>query len=245
MSVTFRTSGPWGAGKGSNLQPGEVDANFWELLSRLTYIEENPIPGVGVADITLSGTMLMFHMSDGSTFGPVGIPIASFKWRGEWAPATSYQAWDVFVVLGDGQYLVVDDYESPTEFDPEASDTSGNLLVKMFSVPDQAKIDIVDVTPVGGTYNLNLSDAGKYLRVNDECNVVVGNNSLTPIPVGTVFTFRRNTPDDVVFTPDAGVTISSPETMFMRKQGSVATLIKVGIDEWDLSGDLELISEAT
>ena len=42
MTVVFRTAGPWGSGKGSDLQPGDVDGNFWELIQDIASLASNP-----------------------------------------------------------------------------------------------------------------------------------------------------------------------------------------------------------
>lgn len=92
-------------------------------------------------------------------------------------------------------------------------------------------------------YTLTVNDlSGTYLRMNGAAamNVIVPTNAAQPIPVGTVVTVRQ-LGAQVGFYATAGVTISSPETLRMRKAGSTASLIKIDTDWWELSGDLELL----
>jgi len=72
--ITFRTAGAWGAGKGSNLTPAEVDENFHDLDGRVTEIEDNPPSPNQIADITQDGNQITIVMDDASTFGPFTLP---------------------------------------------------------------------------------------------------------------------------------------------------------------------------
>ncbi|WSH59835.1 hypothetical protein U8P68_10940 [Rhizobium ruizarguesonis] len=72
--ITYRTSGAWGAGKGSNLTPAEVDDNFYDLDGRVTELEDNPPSPNQIADITQSGNQITIVMDDASTFGPFTLP---------------------------------------------------------------------------------------------------------------------------------------------------------------------------
>ncbi|MBB4520469.1 UNVERIFIED_ORG: hypothetical protein M2435_001249 [Rhizobium sophorae] len=72
--ITFRTAGAWGAGKGSNLTPAEVDGNFYDLDGRVTDLEDNPPTPNQIADITQDGNQITIVMDDASTFGPFTLP---------------------------------------------------------------------------------------------------------------------------------------------------------------------------
>ncbi|KEC73137.1 hypothetical protein RLPCCGM1_c1253 [Rhizobium leguminosarum bv. phaseoli CCGM1] len=72
--ITFRTAGAWGAGKGSNLTPAEVDANFYDLDGRVAELEDNPPGPNQIADITQVGDQITIVMEDASTFGPFTLP---------------------------------------------------------------------------------------------------------------------------------------------------------------------------
>ena len=85
MSLKFRTrdDARWGAGKGANLNPVEVDENFWDLLQRLQAVEENPAQPLQIGNITVSGNRMTITLSDGVTsFGPFTLPQAAFRFTG-------------------------------------------------------------------------------------------------------------------------------------------------------------------
>jgi len=92
-------------------------------------------------------------------------------------------------------------------------------------------------------YILTEEDVGKYIRMN----VGVGNtltvpvNSSEAIPVGAIIQVRQAGAGQTTIVADSGVTIVSPETLKLRKQGSSAALIKVAEDIWDITGDLEVV----
>ncbi|PSJ55755.1 hypothetical protein [Pseudaminobacter soli (ex Li et al. 2025)] len=79
MTEVYRTDGPWGLGKGSNLTPGEVDANFWGLTQRVAeLLADIPAP-VNISNIDVSGTQMKIFLEDGRQFGPFTLPQANFR----------------------------------------------------------------------------------------------------------------------------------------------------------------------
>jgi hypothetical protein len=98
MDLTFRTLGAWGAGKGANLDAGEVDNNFWSLAEAIVALQNDPTLPVGIASISVSGTEMTITLTDGSVMGPFPMPVLTFRWRGEYESGTSYAALDVFTV---------------------------------------------------------------------------------------------------------------------------------------------------
>lgn len=133
MAVIYRTAGAWGAGKGANLEPAEVDENFYTLVLALAALElEEPIQ---ISSITVEGNILTVHMENGTTY-PVEIPIAAFRWRGDWQAGTDYEPFDIFVT-NDGLYFVLQDYSpgSDDPFDPDVSNMTGPLLALMIAYP--------------------------------------------------------------------------------------------------------------
>ena len=63
----FRTTdnAKWGAGKGSNLTPVEVDENFWDLDQRTTALEASPPAPVGIAQVTVTGSTFTIGVRHG------------------------------------------------------------------------------------------------------------------------------------------------------------------------------------
>lgn len=127
MSVIFRTTDllQWGAGKGSNLTAEEIDGNFWELLSRLTDIENDPASGTGIDYFVVAGDQLTVHLTDHSIIGPYTLPTAQFTNRGAWAAGITYSAWDILTNAGS-LYLCTYPHTAAATFDPNANDGVGN-----------------------------------------------------------------------------------------------------------------------
>lgn len=106
MAIIYRTAGTWGAGKGSPLTAEEIDNNFFELLERAADLSENPAQPVNIESIEMNGTSFLVNMTDATTRGPFQLPVAYFKWRGEWQPNTEYENLDLVYVQDDGLYVV-------------------------------------------------------------------------------------------------------------------------------------------
>jgi hypothetical protein len=77
--IIYRGTGAWGAGKGSNLTPPEIDGNFWELVQRLTALESDPPSPDEIDNITQNGDTITVHMQSGATFGPFTLPRPVFR----------------------------------------------------------------------------------------------------------------------------------------------------------------------
>ncbi|WP_217577314.1 hypothetical protein [Mesorhizobium sp. GbtcB19] len=78
-ALTFRTDGPWGAGKGSRLLSTEGDGNIWELAQRIAaIIADIPAP-LNISNIEVDGTQMTIWLEDGSFFGPFTLPQANFR----------------------------------------------------------------------------------------------------------------------------------------------------------------------
>ena len=70
-------------------------------------------------------------------------------------------------------------------------------------------------------------------------NFTVPPNSSVAFATGYQLAVRQVGSGQTTIVEGSGVTVNTPETLLMRKQGSTITLIKVATDEWDLVGDLE------
>ena len=55
MTITYRTAGAWGPGKGANLTAAEVDGNFHGLATRLVAVETNPAQPAQIEAMRMSG----------------------------------------------------------------------------------------------------------------------------------------------------------------------------------------------
>lgn len=245
MALTFRDE------KGSALSAAEVDANFRTLQAMIEEVSENVPVGVSITNFTTNGATFTVHLSDGTTRGPFALPVApSWRWRGALTPNAAYTEFDVFSFQNatdmDGVYLVLGAYASPVDladFDPDvtADDTEGGpALEKVLGTVAES----VRLFSIYENHDLVASEAGFYFQCFNEepCAIIVPDGS-AGIPAGSVFTFRWSSTGSVSFVPDGGATITTPETLNLRKAGSTGTLIYVGGDVWDLAGDLELLPE--
>jgi hypothetical protein len=145
MTLTYRTVGPWGPGKGVNLQPTEVDSNFWQLAEDIVSLQSNPAVPNGIASISVSGTQMTIYLNDGSVMGPFTLPILMFRWRGEWQPSTSYAELDVFTVLNTGIFCVLIAHTSGTTFDPALTIGGQPALQQLFGSTDASLGGLSDV----------------------------------------------------------------------------------------------------
>lgn len=147
VDVTYRTLGPWGAGKGANLQPSEVDANFYSLAQAIVNIQDNPEEPNGIYSITVSGTQMTITLNDGTVLGPYTLPVLTFRWRGEWDSFATYDILDVFTVTNLGIFMV-QVYHTGTgaTFDPDrVTDENVPYYIQLFGSVDASLSALPDV----------------------------------------------------------------------------------------------------
>lgn len=140
-AIVYRTTDflKWGAGKGANLTPGEVDENFYELVQSLIAItQQSPVQ---IANITVDGNQLTILMDDASTFGPFTLPTASFVFTGAWLPLHAYSANDLFTV-DSGLYFVNRDHTSDTDFNANAGDIVGVFATLIMPFPTNFSVGL-------------------------------------------------------------------------------------------------------
>lgn len=150
--TTYRTTGAWGAGKGSDLTPVEVDTNFWDIIERIVTIEELPDPSAGIESFSVIGTDFYVQMTDATQLGPYPLPLVKFTARGAWTPSTPYVVMDTFD-NGGALYMVLVNHTSALTFDAGANDGLGNEYYGlMLSTPST-------VLPTGGSTGMALQKA--------------------------------------------------------------------------------------
>jgi len=151
MAIIYRTTGAWGAGKGSNLTAAEVDANFYDIAERMLALEEDPPEANSIANIVVVGATFKVILDDATELGPFNLPVATFGWRGEgWTNDNTYMAFDVFAVTDQGLYLVLREHETPEtgDFDPDATESGNPLYHQIFGFPDVSVVqNTVDTYP--------------------------------------------------------------------------------------------------
>lgn len=169
MAIIYRTSGPWGAGKGANLVPGEVDGNFYDVAQRLHTVEDNmPEAANGIAFFAVSGSSFYVHMTNGTIQGPYQLPTLAWNFRGPWLPNTSYHVNDVVTANG-GTYMILVNHISGSIFDPNVGDGAGHDYYGLLLInPD-------NVLPDGGI-------TGQILAKDSELDFDVGWQTPTIFP---------------------------------------------------------------
>jgi len=167
----FRTTdnAKWGAGKGANLTPGEVDENFWDLEQRTAALEASPAEPVGIAQVTVTGSTFTIVLTDGSSRGPFNLPAAKFNLVGEWAPGTPYVP-NSFITEAGKTYLILYPHTSAAFFDPGANDGAGHNYYGLLPFPEQPIIEYLDdgwhpTTAIGAFKLFSIADDGVYLTL--------------------------------------------------------------------------------
>lgn len=124
------------------------------------------------------------------------------------------------------------------EVDAETDDTRAVTSLKLATY---VRPDINDQT--GTTYTLVLTDDNSVVRASNASAITltVPPNSSVAFPIGSIVQVRQVGAGQVTLSPGAGVTLNTAETLISRKQGSTVGLMKVGTDEWDITGDLEAV----
>jgi hypothetical protein len=142
--IVYRTNNPseWGTGQGSDLSAAQIDMNFWVLQSMFQALSDHALTSGDQIDFfVVSGDQLFVHLKSHQILGPYTLPVASWNFRGAWAPDTDYSPMDV-VTEDNSVYLVLFAHTSLSTFDPNSSDGLGHLYYGLL---------LSSPFPVGGT----------------------------------------------------------------------------------------------
>lgn len=234
MPVIYRTAGAWGAGKGGNLTPVEVDGNFWDVDQRIETVLAGLVP-VEIVSVGLSGSQLTFTLSDSTVLGPVTVPLPRLAWRSDWAATTAYARNDMVRVAGEGLFIVAEDHTSPGAWD-EAHLVGGDPAYILAFAEPRATVTTVATT----THTLAAASVYAYHRFTHAsgCTITVPANATVALPVGTEFHLRQSAAGGLTISAAVGVTINIPTALEAStdREGAVVTVKKIGADEWDLFG---------
>lgn len=99
--------------------------------------------------------------------------------------------------------------------------------------------DVSDVST--SSYTLQLGDAEDVITRSNTVsgNVVIPTNSNVPFPIGTTITVLQMGIGDLTWTAQPGVTVRSRDDAFaFRGQYAAAAAIKIGTNEWVVTGDV-------
>ena len=150
MAIIYRTSGPWGPGKGINLLAGEVDGNFYTVDTRIGAIEGTIPTLTSIVGFTVSGNSFYVHLSNGTAQGPFVLPQTTWNFVGPWQANTHYTVNDVLNASDGGVYMVLASHNSAASFNPGANDAAGTAYYGLMLMQP-------NVLPPGGDANVVLS----------------------------------------------------------------------------------------
>lgn len=207
MTITYRTSGAWGAGKGANLTAAEVDANFHDIDERLTAVEDNPAQAVQIDNITSSGSALTITMDNGDSYGPLILPVAAFVFRDWWEPSTVYSRNDI-IINANKLYLVTANHTSDLTFSTSRTISGVNVYQMMFDL-DEISNEIFNYALGNGTHfgisytaNLNntIDSVVDFLAGTEAYQDAIGSaiNTGTQTGITVVYDDANNTIDFTV-----------------------------------------------
>ncbi|MFZ1059289.1 MAG: hypothetical protein WAP47_08855 [Candidatus Rokuibacteriota bacterium] len=204
--VKFAGTGGWGAGLGRPLTRAEADGNLYALLLAIQALIDDPTPGVGIANITVTGRQFTVYLTDSSTLGPFDLPIASPRFRGVWVAAINYTTFDIVRVGGFGTYMVLQDHTSASVFDPYVSNSAGNYYVQIGPDPfyTPQALDVVD-----GALTLALIHQNKFIRALNAGGLYVDLDAGI-FPRNAEIQFRQASSGAITVTAGSGVTINLP-----------------------------------
>jgi hypothetical protein len=239
MTLTYRTVGAWGAGKGTNLLPSEIDQNIYELATAIADLQDDTAAGAnGIATITIAGSQMSIFLTDGTELGPFTIPVLTFRWRGEWEGNTSYAELDVVKVTDVGIFMVQVATTSNATFD--ATETSGDNLVyfQLFGSVDALLSTLGDVSITtllsgdilhwnssNGAWE-NIAPGDMAFQNSTDVNIIGGVITGMPVPVDPTDVATKAYVDSL---PDGAS--AADKTVLANITGAVAAAIPVDLSD--------------
>jgi len=119
VSIIFRDDIGGYSGKGANLTPGEVDANFFNLKEAVEALQAVGFTGESIGSITVTAGQMTITGDQGTDFGTHTLPVAAFTVRGAWATATAYALNDIVLYFG-AAYICAAAHTSAATFEADA-----------------------------------------------------------------------------------------------------------------------------
>jgi hypothetical protein len=212
MGITYRTDGAWGPGKGSDLNPVDVDNNFWQLVQDVT---AKAVQGVGIANFQVIGDQMTVVLTDHMLLGPYTLPVVQITFRGAWLPLVQYYTNDI-ITQGGTTYIVLANHVSAATFDPGANNGLGQDYYGILLQSPAALL------PSGGSIGFFLrktsaadfASAWQTAALNTDLSDVSIIPSLGPAE-GDVLTWLHgvwtNAAITVAFNQLAGVAVTAPQ----------------------------------
>jgi hypothetical protein len=168
-----------------------------------------------------------------------------------WEHGTGISMYGANIVVDGNRIFRLRSYTMGTL--PSAATAAGQMIY-VSDAPSRQKLAVSDGTdwhfadgPLtenaqASSYTLVLADGNsRHVKITNASanNLTVPPNSSVAFAIGTSILVSSLGAGQTTFVPGSGVTIRSPGgALKLRVQYSAATLIKIGTDEWLLSGDI-------
>ena len=135
MTITYVTTGAWGAGTGAPNSAAQVDGNFYDVDQRIVALNADLAEGKRIDTVTYASNSMTFHFTD-ATSQVIPLPVATFQYVGVWANETPYGPGHLFTAA-NGFWQVLESHTTPpypAPFDPNATDetTDNNPLYQLW-----------------------------------------------------------------------------------------------------------------
>ena len=130
MTITYVTTGAWGAGTGTPNSAAQVDGNFHDVDQRIVDLNADLAEGKRIESVTYTPNSMTFHFTDG-TSQVIPLPVAVVTYKGQWQNNTPYSTGQMVSSPGIGMFQILINHTTPplpAVFDPNAVDGSGNRL---------------------------------------------------------------------------------------------------------------------
>jgi len=147
----------------------------------------------------------------------------------------------VTVSMGD---FYVDSYYPGLTVEPVRDTDGGSIVFADGSKQSTSATDIPQRIYTGQRYTLSMKDRGHHILCDrSDDNIVIPYNARVPFPIGTVITIVNRSSDTINISKEGG----SIEVMlagdgfysyFDLAPYGVATLLKIGIESWMISGNV-------
>ncbi|MEN6306085.1 MAG: hypothetical protein ABFD96_25390 [Armatimonadia bacterium] len=234
--IKYVTNGGWGTGIARPLTAPEADTNIHALRDAIQTLIDNPVEGVGVSNIAVSGRQLTFYMTDGTTFGPFLLPVAYPRYRGDWLAASSYAVMDIVYVSGYGTYIVAADHTAAAAFDPDASNSEGDYYVQIAGDPNLTAT-VLELTE--NVFYATSAYASRYVRCAHAAGTTV--SVYDDVPPNTEIHFRQASTGPINFVAASGATLNIPGGHLAETDGigATVTIKHIGGGVWDVFGALK------
>ena len=135
MTIVYVTPGAWGPGTGAPNSAAQVDGNFYDVDQRVLDLDAALAEGKRIDTVTYTPNSMTFHFTD-DTSQVIPLPVATFRYVGNWSNDTPYGPGDLFTAA-NGFYQVLESHTTPPwpePFDSNATDgtTDQNPLYSLW-----------------------------------------------------------------------------------------------------------------